>query len=119
MIEPPDPHIPGILLAVAAKLGFVFKVRDAVFGELGAIGDANTEHKLFVTSGGGARVTWSLEGSARLDPHLMTRATFDVLARGELQEDNTIAYQKTTFRLRWRWSASGMLAEAVALETSN
>ena len=69
-------------------------------------------------SAGGDRVTWTLEAGPRMDPHLMSRVTYDVLAGGILREDNTVAYQGKVFGLGWRWSASGMVAEAIVIESA-
>ena len=118
MITPPDPHLPSAILAIAAKFGFLVKQRDPMFGELGVLADGAKEHPLYVGSAGGDRVTWTLEAGPRMDPHLMSRATYDVLAGGKMREDNTVAYQGKVFGLGWRWSASGMVAEATAIESA-
>jgi hypothetical protein len=118
MSTPPDPRLPALLLAAAAKLRFVVKVKDPAFGELGLLSDGQAERPLYITSAGGDRAAWTLEPGPRLDPHLMARATYDVLAAGALREDGAIEYQGKAYRLHWRWSASGMVAETFAMEST-
>lgn len=108
MSTPPDPGIPALLLLAAAKLRFLVKVRDPLLGELGVLADGAAERPLYVIGVGGDRAAWSLEGGPRLDPHLMTRATFELLS--------SVASRDGAYQLHSRWSASGMVAEAIVLE---
>jgi hypothetical protein len=117
MITPPDPHIPELILAIAAKLRFIVKVRDPALGELGLLSDGNAERPLYLISSGGDRLTWSLEGAKGMDTYLFTRETHSVLASGSLGSDGAISYKGAAYRLRFRWSASAMVAETVAVTT--
>jgi hypothetical protein len=117
MITPPDPHLPDLILAAAAKLRFIVKVRDPVLGELGLLSDGDVERPLYLISAGGDRVAWSLEGAKGMDPYLMARETYSVLAAGSLGADGAISYKGATYSLRFRWSASGMVAETAAVAT--
>jgi hypothetical protein len=116
MSTPPDPGIPALLLLAAAKLRFLVKVRDPLFGELGVLAEGDRERPLYVIGVGGDRAAWSLDGGPRLDPHLMTRATFELLASATQREDGSLVSRDRAYQLHSRWSASGMVAEAVALE---
>jgi hypothetical protein len=115
MSTPPDPHLSAVILAVAAKLRFFVKSRDPRFGELGVLSDGTSERPLYVASAGGDRVAWTLDAGPDLDPHLLTREAYDILSGGALRDDGAIVYQDKGWRLRWRWSASGMVAYAVSL----
>jgi hypothetical protein len=117
MITPPDPRIPALLLAVAAKLGFVVKARDPAFGELGVLADGATERPLYLAGAGEDRVAWTFDAGPRMDPHLMTRETYELLVKGVLREDGAIGHQGRAYQLHFRWSASGMVAEAHAVES--
>lgn len=118
MSTPPDPHISAILLATAAKMRLLVKVRDRVFGDLGVLSDGTTEHALYVAGAGADRVAWTLEPGAGLDPHYISQETYRVLSTGALREDGAIECGGKAHRLRWRWSSSGMIAEAVPVEAA-
>jgi hypothetical protein len=116
MSPPPNPGIPALFLAVAARLGFVLKVRDPALGELGVLADGSIEHPLFLASAGADRIVWTLDSGPHLDPHFLSRATYDVLAGGSLRDDGSLSYEGKSYWLRFRWSASGMVAEAMTAE---
>src|SRR5262245_33392909 len=104
MTDPPTPYAPAALLAAAARLGFIIKVRDQggdTSKDLGVFADGTTEQALVVASGG-IDGTWTLCSSlpAGFGPVLVYRAAFDVLHDGELNADGSISYEGQRYRVQ-------------------
>jgi hypothetical protein len=117
MITPPNPGIPALLLAAAARLGYRVTARDPSGLELGVFTDASGDKVLLVAGTTGAEVQWVLDSYPNpppgFAPHLVSRATYEVLHGGSLTTAGTIAWQGRTYRVRVHFDGAQLTAEAV------
>jgi hypothetical protein len=104
MPTPPDPLVLDLLLTVAAKLGWRFTMRAPDGVELGELFTPEGAPRPLLMVAGPARgsVAWAIVELAPRDlsPHLMTRATADILCGGALRDDGAVLYQGKAYRLR-------------------
>ena len=116
MANPPDPGVPAILLATAARLGYLVTSRDSSGAELGVLLDGGrTRHLYAVSAGSVGSVQWSFDGDQRLAPHVLSLETADVLRGGAANKDGTITFQDRRFAIRQVWNGAQMIAEAYSV----
>lgn len=112
MSTPPDPGIPALLLAVAAKLGWRATTRGPS-AELGTFADGST--LLLAAGDGPGTVQWALGAAAPgCAPCLLSEATHTVLHGGTLNASGAVDYQGRAYRVRLWWDGANLTAEAVA-----
>jgi hypothetical protein len=119
MSDPPTPMTPAVLLAAAARFGFVVKVRDprgVAANDLGVFLDGSAEQWLVVTSGGADGV-WALLGTlpAGFGPVLIYRAAYDVLHGGATNPDGSIAYSGRSYRIQSYYDGEHWTAKALVM----
>ena len=117
MSTPPNPLTPAVLLAVAARLGWLRIDRNPQGLELGAfVDDAGRRRDLVVSGTSPGTVEWQLTDTvpAGLAPILATRITFDVLHGGALLETGEILYKDAKYRVRLWFDGSQFTADAFA-----
>ena len=103
MAGPPDPGIPAVLLAVAARLGLRITSRDATGSELGVLCDSSGDRPLVIGAGaapGGC--AWALLDAGPMPKmaFLLTRATYDALHGGSLATDGALTYLGSRYWIR-------------------
>src|SRR6185503_10781225 len=98
---PPDPLIPSVLLAVAARLGWRVVLRDTGGLELGELVDGDRAKHLVVAGPAPGTAEWALidEVPRGFAAHLMPKPTYDALRAG------------TTRPLRALWTSGTHVAE--------
>jgi hypothetical protein len=100
---PPDPRIPDILLAVAARLGFRVLSRDVAGRELGMLSDSSGDHALVIGAGSvPGECAWALldGGSIPKMAYLLSRETYDALRQGAPAEDGSLVYEGARYHIR-------------------
>ena len=100
---PPDPHIPDILLMVAARLGFRVLSRDVAGRELGMLSDSSGDHALVIGAGRmPGECAWTLldGGSVPKMAYLLSRETYDALRQGALAEDGSLVHGGARYSIR-------------------
>jgi hypothetical protein len=116
MIDPPFPLLPATLLAAAAKLGWRAVTRAPSGVELGTLTGASADRHLVIKSGGPDGV-WELVDAIPPGfppwPHLVARATYDILRGGTANDDHTITFEHRRYRLRVWYDGQNLTAEAV------
>jgi hypothetical protein len=87
MPTPPDPHVPSLLLAAAARLGWRVVLRDPSGLELGELVDGDSPRHMIVVAGAApGSVEWALVDAMPrgFAPYWMTRATYEALQAGAI-----------------------------------
>lgn len=117
MYTPPNPGVPALLLAAAARLGFRITTRTITGSELGVLIDGTTDKTLIVAGAGDGRVEWQIaERPPGFAPHLMSRATYDILREGSLTSDGSVSWHGRRYLIRSWYDDARFIAEAVAVE---
>ena len=103
MAGPPDPHIPELLLLVAARLGFRVTSRDLTGRELGVLCDSSGDRPLVLAAGASPGIcAWAFLNAGPMPKmaYLLPQATYDALRCGSLAEDGTLTYQGALYRIQ-------------------
>ena len=102
MPDPPDPHFPDVLLAVAAKLGWRVVVRGANGIELGELVHGSSARPLILSRGDSSgTVRWLIVDALppRTAAWLISRETFDMLTHATSNADGSLTYKDRACRL--------------------
>jgi hypothetical protein len=103
MAGPPDPHIPDLLLIVAARLGFRVLSRDLAGRELGVLCDSSGDRPLVLAAGASPGLcAWGFLNAGPMPKmaYLLTQATYDALHYGSLAEDGVLTYKGARYRIQ-------------------
>jgi hypothetical protein len=113
MVGPPDPLIPDLLLAAAAKLGFRVLTRDAAGNPLGVLSGPDGDRALVLAAGDGpGRCRWALlDGAMPKMAYTLSQDTYNALREGKLSLDGALVYQGVQYRLRASFDGIAELVE--------
>jgi hypothetical protein len=115
MFTPPQPLTPAVLLAAAAKMGWIVLDSQASLGTF-SDSSARSHHLILVSGSAPGSVEWAIVDvlPTGFAPLLFSRETYEVMHGGTLRDDGSISYEGHAYHVRFWYDGSRFIAEAVA-----